>query len=231
MRRVVNYIRVSYSNVSYAMWVLCRDIRNKPLNELIDILQERLEDDDDATFEGSPSRGRTGIEGLFLNQFTRRYIFHLLARITSYVEVGSGRPEQFANYVNRRVKNPFDIEHIWAADYSPYMHEYPEEQDFWDYRNHVGALLLLPADVNRSYQDKPFKAKAPHYAKQNFYAASLTASTYEHQPQFIGFADREGLPFKPYRKFGDVELGERIDLVLALTNKVWATDRLESYRA
>ena len=29
MRRVVNYIRVGYSSTSYAMWLLCRDIRRK----------------------------------------------------------------------------------------------------------------------------------------------------------------------------------------------------------
>lgn len=81
MRRTVNYIRVGYSSVSYAMWRLCRDIRNKPLNELIDTLTHKLASEDDITFEGSQSRGRGGIQQLGLNQFTRRYIYHLLARI------------------------------------------------------------------------------------------------------------------------------------------------------
>ena len=53
-----------------------------------------------------------------------------------------------------------------------------------DWRNHVASLLLLPADVNRSLQAKPFDQKRVHYAKQNFYAASLDASAYQHQPQF-----------------------------------------------
>ncbi|GAB4001469.1 hypothetical protein GCM10029992_37100 [Glycomyces albus] len=46
MRRTVNYIRVGYSSVSYAMWLLCRDIRNKPLPGLIDTLREKLDQDE-----------------------------------------------------------------------------------------------------------------------------------------------------------------------------------------
>ncbi len=229
MRRTVNYIRVGYSNVSYAMWLLCNDIRDKDLDDLIDILKRRLVQDD-VTFEGNAVRGRKGIAGLYLNQFTRRYIFHLLARLTAFTEMESGRPDLFDRYVDRRVKNPSDIEHIWANDYGPYADEFPAEADFWDRRNHVASLLLLPADVNRSYQDKPFGDKAPHYAKQNLYAASLSAAAYEHQPQFRAFVAREQLPFKAYDKFGAAEQEERTKLVLAMANKVWSPERLERYR-
>lgn len=59
MRRVVNYVRVGYSSVSYAMWLLCREIRRKPLSELVAILQNKLADDD-VTFSGYAVKGRTG---------------------------------------------------------------------------------------------------------------------------------------------------------------------------
>jgi hypothetical protein len=88
----------------------------------------------------------------------------------------------------------------------------------------------LPADVNRSYQDKPFEAKAPHYAGQNLYAASLTASAYQHQPKFEAFRERLQLPFKPYTTFGKVEQAERRQLVHALVEQVWSPERLEAYR-
>jgi uncharacterized protein with ParB-like and HNH nuclease domain len=55
MRRAVNYIRVGYSSASYAMWSLCRDIRQKSLSEIIAILKQRL-NDDDVSFDGSPSK-------------------------------------------------------------------------------------------------------------------------------------------------------------------------------
>lgn len=228
MRRTSNYIRVGYSSTSYTMYLLCKEIRGKSVVELVEILSVKLKEDD-VDFEGSESRGRRGIAGLGLNQFSRRYIYHMLARVTAYVEASSGKPDLFDKYVDRKAKNPSDIEHIWANDYSRYQDECPTRQDFDDWRNNVAGLLLLPADVNRSYQDKPFSEKAPHYARQNLYAASLTASSYQHQPQFVSFRMRESLPFKPYQEFGKQEQLERTELLLDLVNRVWAPERLTTY--
>ena len=227
MRRVVNYIRVGYSTTSYAMWLLCGDIRRKPLNELVRILSKKLLDDD-VTFEGSPAKGRGGIGDLALNLFSRRYIFHLLARLTAFTEAGSGRADSFDKYVDRAAENPFDIEHIWENNFARYTGLFASEQEFQKWRSHVASLLLLPADVNRSLQDKPYADKVPHYAKQNFYAASLSVSAYQHQPQFEAFRKKHALPFKFYATFGKKEQAERSALVLSLVNRVWSPDCLKA---
>jgi uncharacterized protein with ParB-like and HNH nuclease domain len=227
MRRAVNYIRVGYSSAAYSMFLLCRDIRRKPLQELVNILTQKL-NNDDVTFEGSSSKGRDGINGLYLNQFSRRYTFHLLARLTSYIEVESGLPDLFDKYVDRSSNNPCDIEHIWSTDYSSYEKGMFEgEKEFEYLRNHVASLLLLPADVNRSLQDMTFKEKAPHYAKQNLYAASLTAFTYEHKPKLQQFKECANLPFKAYENFGKIEQSERLELIRSLVNMIWSPDRLK----
>ncbi|MFG2446474.1 DUF262 domain-containing protein [Nocardia fluminea] len=231
MRRTVNYIRVSYSNVSYAMWTLCREIRGLPLPKLLDTLRDKLDkDEQDVSLIGSPSRGRYGIPDLSLNLFSKRYIYHLLARITAYTEIRSGRPDLFDKYVDRSSKNSCDIEHIWANDYDRYAELVPDRTKFDNLRNHVAGLLLLPADVNRSFQDKPFEDKAPHYAKENLYAASLTEAAYQHQPQFKAFMQQENMPFRAYEQFGPAEQWERRELVLALAQRVWDPNRLEQYR-
>lgn len=230
MRRAVNYIRVGYSSVSYAMWLLCREIRRKPLAELLSILQHKLAEDE-VTFTGSAAKGRTGIQGLGLNQFSRRYIYHLLARITEVTEQGAGRTESFDKLVNREVKNPFDIEHIWADDFEAVKTLFATEAEFVEWRNHVASLLLLPADVNRSLQAKPFDQKRPHYAKQNFYAASLDSSAYQHQPQFQQFAAATALPFKAFARFTKEEQLARRELVAALVEVVWSPDRLQKSAA
>lgn len=225
MRRVVNYIRVGYSSTAYTMFTLCRDIRGKSLSDLQDILVTKL-DADDVSFLGSPSRGRLGINDLNINQFSRKYIFHLLARMTSFVEVGSGKPDLFENYVDRTVKNPFDIEHIMPNDFAIYSSQFSSNEEFLGWRSNIAGLLLLPADVNRSLQDKPFKEKAPHYAKHNLYAASLTTSAYLHQPKFL--ATTKELPFKAYTDFGKSELLERQELVAKMVEIVWSPDRIRS---
>ena len=227
MRRVVNYIRVTYSSAAYAMWLLCRDIRRKSLAELLETLTSKL-DEDDVTFQGSPAKGRGGLDELGLNQFSRRYIFHLLARLTAFTEAGSGRTESFDKLVDRNVKNPYDIEHIWANDFTGHSSLFVSEQEFQGWRNHVASLLLLPADVNRSLQDKAYTDKVPHYAKQNFYAASLDASVYQHQPQFEQFRTAQKLPFQPCAHFGKAEQLQRRELVTALVDRVWSPERLEA---
>jgi len=85
----------------------------------------------------------------------------------------------------------------------------------------------LPADVNRSYQDKTFEEKAPHYATQNLYAASLTENSYHHKPKFLAFRDKFNLPFQSFNSFGQNEHNERYKLVQALANQIWSHERLK----
>jgi hypothetical protein len=226
MRRTVNYVRVGYSSTSYTMYGLCKDIRRKPLEELVEILSDKLAHDE-VTFDGWPARQRGGIYELSLNQFTGRYIYHLLARLTAFLETGSGQADLFDWYVDRRRKNPMDIEHIWANDFGRYQAEFRDRGEFQDWRNHIAGLLLLPADVNRSLQGMPYDKKAEHYAKQNLYAASLTALQYQHQPQFEAFRTQYHLPMQSYVVFGRTEQTQRRALVRALVHLVWSPERLK----
>lgn len=226
-RRVVNYTRVGYSAVSYAMYLLVKEIRRKPLDELVRTLKRLLDDDSKSvSFDGS-GKDRHGIEGLVLNQFTSRYIFHMLARITAHVETQSGRPDRFDEYVDRGRRNSEDIEHITADDYARFGGGFPSEQSFQTWRNGIGGLLLLPADVNRSLQDKSYGDKLPHYAKQNLFAASLTPGMYEHQPQFVGYVKNHDLGFAPLPNWGPSEQADRTRLVRQLCDEVWSPDRLD----
>ncbi|MBC9176151.1 DUF262 domain-containing protein [Pseudoroseomonas ludipueritiae] len=228
MRRAVNYIRVGYSATSYAMYLLCRDIRQKPLDELIQILTDRLAADE-VTFKGTQQRDRYGIEKLALNQFSRRYIFHLLARLTAFTDVGSGRPDPFANLVDRAQKNPYDIEHIWAQQYTIHDGAFASQEECSQMRDTVPALLLLPADVNRSLQDKSYGEKVQKYATHHLYTASLTPSPYANQPQFSAFRTQRGLAFKPHPNFTKAEWAERQQLLAQLVELVWSPDRLRAY--
>ncbi len=232
MRRVSNYVRVGYSSASYTMFTLARDIRQKPLPELVATLTDKLNaDSKEVSFDGYPARDRGGIAQLGLNQFSGRYIFHMLARLTSYIEVAAGKPDLFDKYVDRTVKNPQDIEHITADVFSKFGGEFASEHDFWfwDWRNGIGGLLLLPADVNRSLQARCYAYKARKYVGQNLFAATLTRQAYMNQPQFTRFIEANGLPFAHYDKFGTAEQHERTELVRLLCHKVWSPDRLASF--
>jgi DNA replication protein DnaD len=120
-------------------------IRNKNISELAEILKRYITD---------MNLTLDCIDGFYLNQFTKRYMLHILARMTYYIEEQSGINSNFANYVNREQKNPYDIEHIWADDYTQGNHQndFFTEEEFRQFRNMFGGLLILPKDKNRSFK-------------------------------------------------------------------------------
>jgi uncharacterized protein with ParB-like and HNH nuclease domain len=225
MRRVVNYVRVAYNHVSYAMYLLCKEIRRKPVNELAELLSEKLVADE-IDFGGYEQKGRYGILGLGLNQFSKRYVYHLLARLMRHVEVGSDRPDRFPEYVDRTSASPFDIEHILPAKMEQDEAAFGTEQEYLETRDMIGALLLLPADVNRSLQDKPYPKKLPAYAQQNLFAASLASQTYSNQPRFTAFLGSSGSELHAYDRFGRQELDERTTAITQLVEQIWSVDRI-----
>lgn len=228
MRRKVNYIRTGYSAIYYAMHLLNRKIRRKNLDELVHLLGNELANDD-VTVQGSATqKWRKGLTGFGLNQHSKAYIYHLLARVTAFTESHSGRGDNFPSLMDRATKNPYDIEHIFADDFGKYAGMFANEQEFEDVRDNVASLLLLPQDVNRSLQDKPFTDKRKIYAQQNFYAASLSDAIYEHQPQFRQFKDKHQLPFESCADFTKVEQGKRGTLLMALAEAIWSPARLEA---
>lgn len=228
MRRAVNYVRTGYSSIYYTMAGLCRDIRRKPLDELIEILQGKLAADD-VSFRAYEAKNRKGIYDFGLNQHSKRFVFHLLARVTAAVEVGAGRGDNFAALVDRTSKNPFDIEHIWADNYGMHDGVFADEKEFEILRDNVSALLLLPQDVNRSLQDKAYDYKRNVYSQQNFYAASLSDAVYAHQPQFKGYRDALSLPFEAMTNFTKIEYSKRMELLLKLVELIWSPDRLKTF--
>jgi len=228
MRRKVNYIRTGYSAIYYAMHLLNRKIRRKPLDQLVQILGDELASDE-VTVQGSATqKWRKGLAGFGLNQHSKAYIYHLLGRVTAFTELHSGRSDNFPSLMDRTSKNPYDIEHIFADDFRKYAGEFTNEHEFEGIRDNVASLLLLPQDVNRSLQDKPFAAKRKIYAQQNFYAASLSDAIYDHQPQFRQFKDRHRLPFEACVDFTKVEHEKRSILLTDLVELVWSPTRLEA---
>jgi uncharacterized protein with ParB-like and HNH nuclease domain len=164
--RIFNFKTVDYSSIKYTVFNITKMIRNKDIQELAAILKQYIN-----------NMGYTldGIDGFYLNQFTRRYMLHILSRMTSYIEEQSGINSNFDNYVNREQKNPYDIEHIWADDYTQDNHqlEFSTEEEFKDFRNRFGGLLILPKDKNRSLQDMEYSKKVIKYDSENLLARTL----------------------------------------------------------
>lgn len=135
------------------------------------ILIERL-NKDDVVLTGAKSGDRHGIEDLRLNQFSKRYIHHILARITAHVEMSCDAPNRFPEYVARDVDDPFEVEHIWADHFEDHKDEFSTAEEYREFRNNIGGLLLLPASFNRSFQDKSYEEKLPTIVPKIYWLVS-----------------------------------------------------------
>ena len=217
-RRIFNYKTVDYSAIVYNVFLLSKKFRRKPVPELLALLKEEIVE---MEFQLET------IDDFRLNGWTTRYMLHILARITDYVETQSGIPSNFNNYINRDIKNPYDIEHIICDHHEWFMNEYPEKEIFDRLRNTFGGLLLLPMDKNRSLSDLTFDKKLPIYFGENILAKSLNSDCYQNNPQFKRFLEAENLHFKPYISFDKKALLERQELYEELAKKIWGINRLD----
>jgi uncharacterized protein with ParB-like and HNH nuclease domain len=223
-RRAVNYLSMTYGAMSYAAFLIMRDIRGLALPELVETLRKRL-DEQGCDFDGTADGRRNGFDGFGLNQWSKRYIKVLLARMTAHLERASGMDSSADKYLIEG-RGRYEIEHIWADHYARHRDEFGSQADFSDYRNRFGGLLLLPKSFNSSYGDLTYAKKRKHYVSQNLLAWSLHEQCYERNPGFLSYIEEEGLPFEPFDEFHKAELDQRHALYRELADRVWDAKRL-----
>jgi len=217
-RRIWNYRAVDYSSMQYAMFVVMKDIRGKSVDELTKILTKKLAEE--------PSFSTNGV--FKLHGMNGRTLHRILARITAYVEVQSGYASHYMEYAKRGGKDGYEIEHIWADHAEFHADEFVHPNDFAEYRNRVGDLLLLPKSFNASFGDMEYAEKVPNYLSQNLLAGSLNPAAYEHNPGFLRFIEKTGLPFRAHAEFKKADLDVRQTLYTQLAELVWSPTRMQT---
>lgn len=210
--RIWNYRSVAYSTMQYAMFLVMRDIRGLDAKALAQKLLDVLAKEDE-TFASN--------DKLRMHQQNKWYLHRILARITDYIEQQSGNPSHYIDYIINTSKNRFEVEHIWADKPDRHVAEFNNPNDFKDYRNHIGGLLLLPKSFNGSYGALTFEEKLPHYISQNILARSLNQACYHHNPGFLKFIQQSKLPFKSYDHFTRADLDERHELYRQIATQIW----------
>lgn len=217
-RRIWNWRSIDYSTMQYAMFVVIREIRAKPVAELVTILSKRLSEDTE-TFSAN--------ERFHLHGNNGKQIHRMLARMTEFMETKSGMASRYMEYIQRRGKNGYEVEHIWANHPERHKEEFSHPTDFQEYRNRIGGLLLLPKSFNASFGDLPYKKKREHYNSQNLLARSLHEKAYDHNPGFKRFLQESDLPFQAHPEFLKDDLDTRQELYGKLAEAIWNPDRLK----
>ena len=219
--RVTNNKSVDYSTIKNYVFNVTKHIRRCSIDELKVRLKQQYEN---LTFDPI-----SALPEMRFNSFSKKYIKNMLARITSYIEEQTGVASNYCNYVNKKTKNPFEIEHIITDHYEWFTDEYADQEEFKRWRNSFGALLLLHKSINASLNDLRYEDKLPKYCSNegNIYTESLGELAYQNNPRFKRFIKENNLGFKPYKHYGKAEISERIKLLKQLVSLVWNTKMFE----
>lgn len=217
VRRSVNFRLFSASSLRYTMCNLTLKVRNLSVDELKQTLQAQIDSDKNNDKDNS-------FDTLFnfrLKQQNKFFVKYYLARITSFVEEGSQMPSNFVNYLYNPDCKPYEIEHIWADNMNYHSDEFTQKYEFDEFRNKIGALMLLPNGSNQSYGGADYPEKMPHYIKENILDKSLCKETYDHNPNFTNFVKETNLPFKAYSEFKKDDVLSHCELYRQISELIW----------
>lgn len=214
VRRAVNFRNFSASSIRYTMYSLVKEIRNKDVATLRRMLSTKVSEMD-CTWDG--------FKDFLMHGTNKRFVKHLLSRITAYVEQGAGIATTYQQYYESPGGKPFEVEHIWADDFEAHADEFKDKNDFAEWRNSIGALVLLPNGTNQSYNAKPYAEKIAHYQKENLLVRSLCPLTYQNNPNFTNWANARGLKFAPHSEFKKADILLRQSLYQKICEDIWAS--------
>lgn len=218
--KVTNYKRVERNSIESYISGLTRDIRHLSIDTLKIKLQQRYDN-----FNYNPA---DAIPKLKVNQFTKKYIKNILARITSFIEEQTSGTPRYVDYVTTTT-DPFEIEHIICDHFERFTSDFVDKNEFADWRDSIGALLLLRKSINSSLSDSNYSQKLIKYCSTdgNIYAASLGEQTYQNNPRFKNFVKDKNLSFESFDKFGKAEIQRRIQLIIELVNSIWNKEEFQ----
>ena len=214
VKRSVNYRKYSQASIKYTMFNVIKKIRNNDVEELTINLTEVINE----------------IEYKFdkllefrLHGQNRKFIKHFLSRITSFIDSQIGNDLNYVSYHTSRGKQ-FQIEHIWGNKFDQHKDEFDQLNEFEDWRNSIGALILIPEGTNQSYSDAPYETKLEHYIKENSYAQTLHEKFYTMNPNFLNNQTINKLEFKSHKLFKKDDIIYRCNLLERICNEIWKID-------
>lgn len=214
VRRGVNYRKYGQTAIKYSMFNIIKLIRHNNLYDLSFNLVSEIE---------KISERFDSMQTFALHMMNRKFIKHLLSRISSFVDNLVGKDSSYVTYWEPSGKL-FEIEHIWANKYEEHLDEFSQQDEFRHYRNMIGALILLPHGTNQSFNSDKYNAKLEYYIRENTYAQTLHPTYYERNPNFINSPVIQELDFRYHVDFKRSDIEQRQALVQRICEKIWSVE-------
>jgi len=218
VRRAVNYRKFGQTSIKYTMFGIIKSIRNNDLQTLGQNLKNEIIELDQKW---------DAVDDFRLHGMNRKFVKHLLSRVSSYVDNLVGKDTNYVAYHHPKGRQ-FEIEHIWGNKFEEHKDEFDQKEDFQEWRNSIGALILLPNGTNQSFNSDKYAEKLKHYIKENTFAQTLHSNYYEKNPNFLKSPIINELDFKSHKEFKKEDISERQELVKRICEKIWDTNYFET---
>lgn len=204
-------------------------IRNKSIVEIKMIFEEKLleivkreHNRQDLTdpFQYSYFSTR-GIDNL-----GKRFVKYFFAMIEKFIheETGLSIPTLYEMIQKPSGKNIHHIEHILAQN-DTNKALFDTEEDFYEQRNRLGALVLLRGGDNQSSGNEEYKDKLKTYSGNgSLFAQTLTDAFSHSNVEFIRFCKKYDLNFKKYSQYTKESIDDRQQLLYEMAKVIWKVD-------
>lgn len=212
VKRGVNYKKFGQTAIKYSMFTVIKLIRDNDVKTLGANLSRAISEIDQ-TWEG--------VRNFRLHGMNRKFVKHLLSRISSYVDNLVGKDTTYVTYHHPNGRQ-FEIEHIWANKFEEHTDEFQQKYEFDAWRNSIGSLILLPQGTNQAHSSDSYADKLQHYIKENTYAQTLSSSYYLKNPNFLKSNIVQELNFKPHPEFKKPDIEDRQELVQRICENIWS---------
>lgn len=157
-------------------------------------------------------------------------LYYLLARVEDYICTNINlEAEHDVYYMSIKHSNVYGyhIEHIFS-DNDESRANFSSEEEFWNERNGIGALVLLKGRSNISSGNELYADKIKTYSNATVWAKTLCQNWYHANPDFADFNNRIktkcGKEFYPYDSFTVQSMKERSKLLYELVKIIWEVE-------
>lgn len=201
--RAMNYKGNSQSFLRYIIYTLVKEIRNKDLTELRNILKDKLLSGKDNFDE---------LEKFNIHNVNRKFLHYLLARINFYINNDVyGQKITFGDLMAPRRQNRYVVHQI-IENYINYADTFENEDYFNHFKSKLGNIILIPNPINNEFSDKISTNRFNKLRKDLILNQSLLSSFYKN------WSENDYLSNKGLVPFGDVK--ESIDNRTFVLNQI-----------
>lgn len=223
MERLFEYKKANWNTVKSFVFNLMVEMRDMDSKELAIRLIQASQQAERSVYISFKS-----VAKYRLYTMNKWFVHFALARFTAYFDGLLGYGSTFLSYMNQDKKagKTYDIEHIVANNYDLYGANYQSQEEFDEYRNRLGGLILLTFDKNRSLQDEPASDKIEKsYIQDNSIARSLNPHFYENNPAFNKLSDKFGI--HSYNSMEKEGIEERSKVYADMAEAIWSLGKFK----